>query len=77
VNADDVSEEVSTILVHTLQAYRSVEGDFAAAAAALHIHRSTLRYRLYRIRQLTGLGPDDPESLTVLRRVISGDQGRR
>ena len=74
MNADDVPEqETPAILVHTLQTYRSVEGDLAAAAATLHIHRSTLRYRLYRIRRLTGLGPDDPESLTVLRRVTSGD----
>jgi DNA-binding PucR family transcriptional regulator len=41
-------------LVHTLGAYLDQGGNYDATAAALHIHRSTLRYRLGRIRDLSG-----------------------
>ncbi|NMO89343.1 CdaR family transcriptional regulator [Actinomycetospora sp. TBRC 11914] len=43
-----------TGLVHTLGVYLDRGGDYDATAAALHIHRSTLRYRLQRIRELSG-----------------------
>jgi sugar diacid utilization regulator len=41
-------------LVHTLGAYLDHGGNYDDTAAALHIHRSTLRYRLQRIRELSG-----------------------
>jgi len=41
-------------LVHTLGAYLDHCGNYDDTAAALHIHRSTLRYRLQRIRELSG-----------------------
>ncbi|HSK60572.1 MAG TPA: helix-turn-helix domain-containing protein [Actinomycetospora sp.] len=41
-------------LVHTLGAYLDHSGNYDDTAAALHIHRSTLRYRLQRIRELSG-----------------------
>ncbi|WP_216893472.1 helix-turn-helix domain-containing protein [Nocardia alni] len=41
-------------LVYTLSQYLECGGNYDASAAALHIHRSTLRYRLGRIRELTG-----------------------
>ncbi|GLZ55628.1 hypothetical protein Acsp07_52450 [Actinomycetospora sp. NBRC 106378] len=41
-------------LVHTLGVYLDHGGNYDATAAALHIHRSTLRYRLQRIRELSG-----------------------
>lgn len=41
-------------LVHTLGAYLDHGGNYDDTAAALHIHRSTLRYRLQRIRDLSG-----------------------
>jgi hypothetical protein len=37
--------------------------------AALRVHRSTARYRLYRIRELTGLDPEDPRSVAALRTI--------
>lgn len=48
-------------LVHTLGVYLDQGGNYDATAAALHIHRSTLRYRLQRIRELSGhdLGHSD------------------
>ena len=44
-----------TTLVATLSAYLDAGGGYDTAAAALQIHRSTLRYRLQRIREITGL----------------------
>lgn len=41
-------------LVHTLSAYLESGGSYDETAATLGVHRSTLRYRLSRIRQLTG-----------------------
>lgn len=48
-------------LVHTLSQYLDHGGHYDATAAALCIHRSTLKYRLQRIRELTGLDLADPE----------------
>ncbi|WP_325097489.1 PucR family transcriptional regulator [Nocardia gipuzkoensis] len=41
-------------LVHTSSRYLECVGNYHDSAAMLHIHRSTLRYRLGRIRELTG-----------------------
>lgn len=41
-------------LVMTLSHYLECGGNYDESAAALHIHRSTLRYRLARIAELTG-----------------------
>jgi sugar diacid utilization regulator len=41
-------------LVHTLSHYLECGGNYDESAAALHVHRSTLRYRLGRIADLTG-----------------------
>ncbi|MBY8862240.1 helix-turn-helix domain-containing protein [Nocardia sp. CA2R105] len=47
-------------LVHTLAQYLECGGNYNDTAAVLHIHRSTLRYRLGRIRELTGFDLRDP-----------------
>lgn len=44
---DDLLRSARTVLDHG--------GDVAAAAAALHVHRTTLYYRIDRIRDLTGV----------------------
>jgi PucR C-terminal helix-turn-helix domain/GGDEF-like domain len=41
-------------LVHTLSHYLECGGNYDESAAVLHVHRSTLRYRLGRIADLTG-----------------------
>jgi hypothetical protein len=48
-------------LVHTLAQYLDHGGNYDGTARSLDIHRSTLRYRLKSIRQITGLDLGDPE----------------
>lgn len=48
-------------LVETLEAWLDALGDVTAAANALFIHRNTLRYRLRRITEVSGLDLADPE----------------
>jgi DNA-binding PucR family transcriptional regulator len=49
-------------LVNTLAEYLDHGGSYDLTAAALVIHRSTLRYRLRRIRELSGLDLGEVES---------------
>ena len=51
----------SADLVRTLAHYLDRGGNYEATAAALIVHRNTLKYRLQRIRQITGLDLSDPE----------------
>ncbi|MFM9134328.1 MAG: PucR family transcriptional regulator [bacterium] len=48
-------------LVDTLHQYLESGGHYDTAASALSIHRSTLKYRLQRIRQVSGHDLADPE----------------
>ena len=50
----DYDDSKNSELVMTLSGYLECGGNYDESAAALHIHRSTLRYRLARIAQLTG-----------------------
>jgi len=54
------------VLVRTLEAYLRHAGSAPAAADELHIHRTTLHYRLDRIRAITGADPDDGETRLLL-----------
>jgi DNA-binding PucR family transcriptional regulator len=47
--------------VRTLSHYLDRGGSYEATASALIVHRNTLKYRLQRIRQITGLDLSDPE----------------
>ncbi|MFE4683487.1 PucR family transcriptional regulator [Streptomyces sp. NPDC056721] len=49
-----------TAYTETLAAYLDAFGDTAAASRELNVHTNTLRYRLGRIRELTGLDLGDP-----------------
>jgi hypothetical protein len=49
-------------LIRTLTAYLDHGGNYDDTAAALHIHRSTLRYRLQRIRELSGHDLTHPDT---------------
>jgi PucR family transcriptional regulator, purine catabolism regulatory protein len=66
-----VEDELGQLLLHdagsankllpTLQAYLDCDGTKAEAAAALHIQRRTLYYRLERLNTLLGMSLDDPD----------------
>ncbi len=49
-------------LVHTLSHYLECGGNYDESAAALDVHRSTLRYRLGRIADLTGFDLRDNDT---------------
>ncbi len=61
-------KEHGTDYADTLYGYLYERNDLNRAATYLHIHRNTLRYRLEKIRQISGADPDDPE--TALRLTI-------
>ncbi len=49
-------------LVATLSQYLECGGSYNATADALCVHRSTLKYRLQRIREISGLDLTDPDT---------------
>ena len=53
-------------LTPSLRAYLDHFGDVRAASAALHIHPNTLRYRIRRVQELTGMDLDDPTTRLVV-----------
>jgi hypothetical protein len=55
----DYDVEHRSDLVKTLSVYLDRGGDYDASARVLGIHRSTLRYRVQRIRELAGLDLGD------------------
>ncbi len=58
----DYDERKHTELVQTLTQYLQHGGGYEATSRALSVHRSTLKYRLQRIRELTGFDLGDPET---------------
>jgi DNA-binding PucR family transcriptional regulator len=52
----------SSELVSTLSRYLECGGNYAATAAALALHRNTLKYRLQRIREISGRDLNDPDT---------------
>ena len=48
-------EQYETELVKTLEAFLEADGNVAGTAQRLFTHRHTIRYRLERVRDLTGL----------------------
>ncbi|GAA2874570.1 helix-turn-helix domain-containing protein [Streptosporangium fragile] len=49
-------------LVTTLRAYLDAFGDVNAAAARVHVHANTFRYRLKRLTEISGLDLADPDA---------------
>jgi sugar diacid utilization regulator len=58
----DYDEHKNSDLVRTLSQYLECGGSYDETASALTIHRSTLRYRLGRIREITELDLNDVDS---------------
>src|SRR5215218_95490 len=48
-------EQYETELVKTLESFLEADGNVAGTASVLYTHRHTIRYRLERVRDLTGL----------------------
>ena len=58
----DYDSERGTELVLTLSEYLECGGNYDASAKALSVHRSTLKYRLNRIRQVSGYDLSRPDN---------------
>jgi sugar diacid utilization regulator len=58
----DYDHQKGAQLVETLGAYLECGGNYDATAHALSLHRSTLRYRLRRVRELSGHDLADPDT---------------
>jgi hypothetical protein len=63
--------------IETLRAWLDVHGDISAAAAALHVHPQTVRYRLAGLRQALGPALDDADARLELALAlrVGDDQG--
>lgn len=62
----DLPPEERDMLLETLRAYFGHGGSTDRAAQALHCHANTVRYRLRRIRELTGKSLTDPQEQAEL-----------
>jgi len=58
----DYDAAKGTQLVETVAAYVECGGNYDATAETLYVHRSTLRYRLQRLREISGLDLNDPDT---------------
>lgn len=54
--------EHNTELVPTLRSWLDHFGDVASAAASIHVHKNTFRYRLGRLAEISGIDLDDAET---------------
>ncbi len=57
-------------LRHTLEVYLEGGGVLESCARALFVHPNTVRYRLRRVSEVTGLSPTDPRDALVLRTAV-------
>ncbi|HET9518394.1 MAG TPA: helix-turn-helix domain-containing protein [Actinoplanes sp.] len=58
-------------LLETLDAFFAAGGVLESAARALYVHPNTVRYRLKRIAEVTGLSPLDPRDVFALRVALT------
>lgn len=62
----DHDQDRETGLVQTLETYLDRFGDVRSAAADLHIHPNTLRYRIRRAQEVLGMDLDEPDNRLLL-----------
>jgi hypothetical protein len=77
---DGLAPAARARLLETLGAWLDAHGEARPAAAALHVHVQTVRYRLGQLRDLLGDALDDPGArleLALALRVTSGRAGDR
>jgi DNA-binding PucR family transcriptional regulator len=65
----------SANLVESVMAYLDALGDVRSAAARLHVHPNTLRYRVRRAEQVAGIDLGDPRQRLVAQLQLSGASG--
>ena len=65
-------EQYETELVRTLETFLDADGNVAGTAERLFTHRHTIRYRLERVKELTGL---DVGSTDGRERLVAGAEG--
>ena len=58
-------------LLETLDAFFAAGGVLESAARALFVHPNTVRYRLQRVAEVTGLSPLDPRDAFALRMALA------
>jgi hypothetical protein len=68
--ADLLAEQQRSDLLDTARVVLDLGGDVAAAAEALHVHRTTLYYRLDRIAELTGVNLREGRARTDLQLAL-------
>jgi DNA-binding PucR family transcriptional regulator len=66
----ELQQEVQADLFHTLDAYLDTGGNGVQTAEVLHIHRSTLNYRLSRISQICAVDLSNPHTRLNLQIAI-------
>jgi hypothetical protein len=59
------------ILLDTTQVFLDHGSSIEAAGRALFVHPNTIRYRLRRVREVTGLSPTDPREAYTLRVALT------
>ena len=62
----EYEETRSTTLATTLRTYYETRFSLSRSAKLLHVHSNTVKYRLQRIHELTGLDPASPDDLLLL-----------
>ena len=67
---EEHDERTSGDLVPTLRAWCETGFDVTAAAAAVHVHVNTLRYRIRRAGEICGLDVTDPRHLLALQLLL-------
>src|SRR5204863_4542021 len=67
---DDLPPAARERLLDTLAAWLDAHGEARPAAAALHVHVQTVRYRLGQLRDLLGDALDDPQARLELQLAL-------
>ena len=66
-----------TDLVESVAAFLAQHGNWDRTAADLGVHRHTVRHRMRKVEDLTGLSLDDPEDRLLLHLAVLVSPGRR
>ena len=69
LDGSDLMESLASFLTH--------HGSWDRTAADLGVHRHTVRHRIRKVEELTGLSLDDPEDRLLLHLGVLADPGRR